>query len=136
MASTRSTKKYCPRTFWYLNFEPPYLWLSAKHLFLFFFFPLLSQYWRAGFLLRILWGSQSGNYPENNLAILGYIIAMKVGKKNIESFYFLGFLLEVIIRPWGFGIFFLIWAIFPMKKSFVWGQNHIFQVKIRPKNHL
>jgi hypothetical protein len=45
-----------------------------------------------------LWGSQSGNYPENNLAILGYIIAMKVGKKNIESFYFLGCLLEVIIR--------------------------------------
>jgi hypothetical protein len=30
---------------------------------------------------------------------------MKVGKKNIESFYFLGCLLEVIIRLWGFGIF-------------------------------
>jgi hypothetical protein len=28
-----------PSYFWFLNFEPPYLLVSAKHLFFFFFFP-------------------------------------------------------------------------------------------------
>jgi hypothetical protein len=58
---------------------------------------------------------------------------MNVGKKNTESFYFLGCLLEVIIRLWGFGFLKKNWRIFPMKKSFVWGQNHIFQVKFWQK---
>jgi hypothetical protein len=31
-----------------------------------------------GFLLMILWCSQSGDYSENNLAKFGYIIDMKV----------------------------------------------------------
>jgi len=32
--------------------------------------------------LRILWCSQSGDHPENNLTKFGYMIDMKVGKKN------------------------------------------------------
>jgi hypothetical protein len=39
-----------------------------------------------GFLLRILWQSQSGNHSQNNLAKFGYILDMKVEKKP-ESFY-------------------------------------------------
>jgi hypothetical protein len=35
-----------------------------------------------GFLLMILWCHQSGNGIENNLAKFGYVIDMKVGKKN------------------------------------------------------
>ncbi len=39
----------------------------------------LSQ---SGFLLRILWCIQNGDHPENNLAKFGYILDMKVGKKQ------------------------------------------------------
>jgi hypothetical protein len=35
-----------------------------------------------GFLLRILWCSQSGDHPENSLAKFGYILDMKVKKEN------------------------------------------------------
>jgi len=42
----------------------------------------------AGFLLRILWCSQSGDHNENNLAKFDYILNMKVGK-NQNSFIFL-----------------------------------------------
>ncbi len=62
---------------------------------------------------------------------------MNVGKKNTESFYFLGCFLEVIIRLWGFGFFKKIWAIFPMIKSFVWCQNHIFSGQnLAKKSHV
>jgi hypothetical protein len=54
----------------------------------------------------ILWCSQSGHYPENNLAKFGYILDMKV-EKNSKSLYILGYLLELIIKIWRFGIFFL-----------------------------
>ncbi len=40
------------------------------------------KHWKAGFLLRILWCSQSGNHPQNNLAKFGYILNMKVQKKK------------------------------------------------------
>jgi hypothetical protein len=33
---------------------------------------------QAGFLLRILWHSESGNQPENNVAKFGYLLDMKV----------------------------------------------------------
>jgi hypothetical protein len=36
-----------------------------------------------GFVLRILWCSESGNHPGNNFAIFGYIIDMKVEKNRI-----------------------------------------------------
>jgi hypothetical protein len=42
-----------------------------------------------GFLLRILWCSQSDDYSENNLAKFGYIIDMKVEfffKQNLSLF--------------------------------------------------
>jgi len=39
-----------------------------------------------GFLLRILWSSQSGHHSQNSLAKLGYILNMKVGKKKIFLF--------------------------------------------------
>jgi hypothetical protein len=35
----------------------------------------------AGFVLRILWCSQSGDHPENNLAKFDYMLDMKVEKK-------------------------------------------------------
>jgi hypothetical protein len=35
-----------------------------------------------GFVLRILWCSQSGDHPENNLAKFRYILDMDVGKKK------------------------------------------------------
>jgi hypothetical protein len=38
---------------------------------------------RAGFLLRILLCSQSGDHPENYLAKFGYIPYIKVGKNKI-----------------------------------------------------
>jgi hypothetical protein len=42
----------------------------------------------AGFLLRILWCSQSGDHNENNLAKFDYILNMKV-RKSQNSFIFL-----------------------------------------------
>jgi len=45
----------------------------------------------------ILWCSQSGHHPENDLAKFGYMLDMKVEKKS-ESFYILGYLLEFIIK--------------------------------------
>jgi hypothetical protein len=44
---------------------------------------------------------------KNNLAKFFFIIDMKVEKKKkTESFFILGYLLEVMIRLWRFGIFF------------------------------
>jgi hypothetical protein len=51
-----------------------------------------------GFLLRILWWSQSGNHPENDLAKFGYILDMKVEKKP-ESFYVLGYTFWNLFGP-------------------------------------
>jgi len=41
---------------------------------------------RVGFLLRILLCSQSGDHPENDLAKFGYILHIKVPKKNPSIF--------------------------------------------------
>jgi hypothetical protein len=38
------------------------------------------------FILRILWCSQSGNRPENNLAKFGYILHMKIKKQSPSIF--------------------------------------------------
>jgi hypothetical protein len=59
---------------------------------------LYSLYFEAGFVVRILWRSQSSDHSQNNLAKFGYALDMKVGKK--ESFYILGYLLELIIKIW------------------------------------
>jgi hypothetical protein len=48
--------------------------------------------------------SQSGDHPESNLAKFGCIIDKKVEKKTV-SFYILGYLLEIVISLWRFGIF-------------------------------
>jgi hypothetical protein len=40
-----------------------------------------------GFLLRILWCSESGNHPKNNFAIFGDIIDMKVEKNRILLYF-------------------------------------------------
>ncbi len=42
----------------------------------------------AGFLLRILWCSQSGDHNENTLVRFGYILNMKIGE-NQNPFIFL-----------------------------------------------
>ncbi len=47
----------------------------------------------AGFLLRILWCSQSGNHPEINLAKFGLPTRYE-SRKEMESFYIFGYL------PW------------------------------------
>jgi len=41
---------------------------------------------KPGSLLRILWCSQSGDHPENNLAKFGYILDMKIEKQNPSIF--------------------------------------------------
>jgi hypothetical protein len=51
---------------------------------------------RQGFFLRILWCSQSGEHPEKRLGQIGQIWLWKVEEK--ESFYILGYLLELIIK--------------------------------------
>jgi hypothetical protein len=62
-----------------------------------------------GFLLWILWCSQSGNHPENNLAKFCYILNMKLEKKVKKSwpFYIFGYLLELIITIRWSDFFFL-----------------------------
>jgi hypothetical protein len=47
----------------------------------------------------ILWCSQGGDHPENNLTKSGYLLDMKV-KKKPEYFFILGNLLELIIEIW------------------------------------
>jgi hypothetical protein len=42
-----------------------------------------------GFLLRILWCSQSGDHPESNLANFSYILDTKVGKKKKKFIFWL-----------------------------------------------
>jgi hypothetical protein len=81
--------------------------------------------------LRSLWfSSQSGNYPENNLAKSGCeILDMKVDQnenKNLSMF--LANLVELIIKIWW------IWAIFFFReKSFVYVEIMFFQVEIWQK---
>ncbi len=53
---------------------------------------------KPGFLLRILWCSQSDKHPKNNLAKFGYILNMKVGKKEKQNHTIFGYLLELIIK--------------------------------------
>ncbi len=98
---------------------------------------LLSVY-GPGFLLRILWHSQSGDHPENNLAKFGYIVDMKVRnfffKKN---FYILGYLsgrYPKTLTIWNFLKFEIwqIWVNFPIEKVLCIGWNHLFfQVDIQ-----
>jgi len=64
------------------------------------------------FSVRILWCTQNGDHPENNLAKFGYILFRKQAKpkkkKKTESFYIFGYLLEVIVENLPiFGIFYL-----------------------------
>jgi hypothetical protein len=47
--------------------------------------PQVKLWPEAGFLLRILWCSQSGDHPENNLAKFGYMLDMRVAKNQIPS---------------------------------------------------
>jgi hypothetical protein len=96
----------CYSYFWPIIFEftslnpiMNYNQISNFNVFRFIFkcqkwFLIFNHTW---FLLRILWCSQSDNHPENNLAKFGYIIDMKI-RKQIESFYILGYLLQVIIK--------------------------------------
>ncbi len=76
-------------------------------------------------------------YPENNLAKFGYILDTKVEKKRKkESFYVLGYLLELIIKKCDDLDLFLfkIWQnlgyFFFHEKSFCISQNHVFEVEI------
>ncbi len=71
-----------------------------------------------GFLLRILWWSQSGNRPENDLAKFGYILDMKVGKKT-ESFYVLGYTFCNLFGPFYFFTFRILYR----SKSYFPGRN-------------
>jgi hypothetical protein len=41
----------------------------------------MIHYAPTGFVLRILWYSQSGDHPENNLAKFRYILDMEVGRR-------------------------------------------------------
>ncbi len=135
----------CYSYFWQIIFKLTslnqimnYNQISKFNVFKFIFkckkwFLIFNHTW---FLLRILWCSQSDNHPENNLAKFGYIIDMKIRKQTI-SFYILGYLLEVSIKVWQFGIFKFqksdkFGPFFPWKILCI-GQNHIFQVQIRQK---
>jgi hypothetical protein len=80
--------------------------------------------------LRSLWFcSQSGNYPENNLAKSGCdILDMKIDQnKNKNLSMFLANLVELIIKIWW------IWAIFFLRKILCVRGNHVFQVEIWQK---
>jgi len=70
----------------------------------------------------LLWWSQSGDHPENNLSKFGYILDMKLAKKT-ESFDVLGYLLEFIIKLWRFGFLSSSksgdFGVFSQEKSFV-----------------
>jgi len=69
-----------------------------KHSFLTAFHIIDMLY--LGFLLRILWSSQSGHHSQNSLAKLGYILDMKVGKKNPSIFSDLHH--NLLIKIWWF----------------------------------
>ncbi len=79
---------------------------------------------------RILWCSQSGFHPENNLAKFGYILGYQTrkAKQNPLSFCIIGYLLKLIIKIWWFKFLFL-------QKKWKWkmlqiGWNYNFQVEI------
>jgi hypothetical protein len=61
---------------------------------------LTLSYGILGFLLRILWYSQSGDRSQGNLVKFVCIVDMKVGGK--KAFYIFGYLLELIIKIWRF----------------------------------
>jgi len=84
------------------------------------------------FLISILWCSWNGNHPQRDLVRFGYKLDMK-NRKKPESFYILGYLMELIIKVWEFGIFLInvtnLGHFFPWKiLCIAW--NHIFQVEI------
>ncbi len=60
---------------------------------------LVATNFRAEFLLRILWCSQSGDNPENILAKFGYILDIKVEKKT-RILWYSWLLLELMIKIW------------------------------------
>jgi hypothetical protein len=101
---------------------------------------LLSVCWwmGAGFLLRILWCSQRGNHPKNNLAKFGLPTRYESSKRNGILLYSWLPTLELIIKIWKLEkknlqkIFKIwqIWVISSMKNPFVICRNHIFQVEI------
>jgi hypothetical protein len=74
----------------------PYMGLQLEHIFKHNFLTIFDiiSILCLGFFWTILWSSQSGHHSQNNLAKFGYILDMKVGKTR-ESFYILGFLLQL-----------------------------------------
>jgi hypothetical protein len=92
--------------------------------------PQLTAGWVS--LLRILWYSQSGDQPENNLAKFGYVLDMKVEKHRIFLYSWLSTITSYhkTLAIWGkknskyveFGSFFS-WNILCI------GWNHIFHVE-------
>ncbi len=100
---------------------------------------LLSVCWwmGAGFLIRILWCSQSGNHLKNNLAKFGLPTRYE-SRKEMESFYILGYQpCELIIKIWRLenkSLNLETLSNFFHENSFVISRNHIFQVKIWRKH--
>jgi hypothetical protein len=81
----------------------------------------------------ILWCSWTGNHPSDDLARFCYILDLNVGKKP-QSFYILGYLLELSRKSGNLGFSFL-WNLANLNHFFPWkihciGENHIFQVEI------
>jgi hypothetical protein len=66
---------------------------------------LLSVCWwmGSGFLLRVLWCSQSGNHPKNNLAKFGLPTRYESSKRNGILLYSWLPTLELIIKIWKLG---------------------------------
>jgi hypothetical protein len=79
-----------------------------------------------GFLLRILWSSQSGYHSQNNLVKLGYILDMKTK----ESFYILASLLELIHKN------LMIWKKNPFKIWQIWGIFFPWEILCIGWNHI
>jgi hypothetical protein len=90
---------------------------------------LLPAHWdplRAGFLLRILWCSQSGNHQENNLAIWLYTRYESRKKQNPSMFLVTYWNLlskkiyskNKLFEIWQFGSF------FSMKNPFYWLESY------------
>jgi len=78
---------------------------------------------KAGLLLRILWCSQSGNHSQNNLVKFGYILDMKVEKKQNPSV-FLATYSNLSLKAGGLKKnFFKIWA--KLGSFFLWKILHI-----------
>jgi hypothetical protein len=82
---------------------------------------------RAGFLLRILWCSQSGNHQETNLAKFGYTLDMKVEKNRILLCFWQPTETNdwnLVIRKKKFFEIWQFWVIFSLKNPFYWLESY------------